>query len=191
MKNTLFLITAPSGSGKTSIMRMVMNNEVVSFTTRHPRNNEVDGVDYIYISKEEFEIMKDSGELAEHITYEATGDSYGITMTELRDKLYLGSAFAIVTHHGMEQLKAIYPNCVTIFLLTDKEDAIEFMKSRGDSNESIENRLKTFDEEQSNRVYYDYVIKNERGFMSHAKNIIKTIVDMKTQKYYVVEDEGG
>jgi guanylate kinase len=178
--NTLFLISAPSGSGKTSIMRKVMDNEIISFTTRQPRKGEINGVDYIYISAEEFEQMLVEGELAEYITYEATGDSYGITMAEIEDKLSNGSAFAIVTEHGMEQLKRLYPKCVTIFIVTDKEDATEFMRSRGDKEEFISKKLSTFDKEQYNREKYDFVIRNEKGRMQDAVDIIKTIVYVKS-----------
>jgi guanylate kinase len=174
--NTLFLISAPSGSGKTSIMRQVMDNEVISFTTREPRKGEVNGIDYVYISQKEFDQMLCDGELAEYITYGATGDSYGITINELEDKLNNGDAFAIVTEHGMEQLKIIYPKCSTIFIYTDKEDATEFMRLRGDKEETIQKRLSTFDKEQYNKDKYDYIIRNKKGEMQDAVNIIKEIV---------------
>lgn len=172
--NTLFAITAPSGSGKTSIMRGVMSNEVISFTTRGKRDGETEGVDYLFINGLDFNKLKQTGGLVESVEY--SGNFYGITSEELSSKLRKGNAFVIVDIHGAQQLKTIYPDTVTIFIKTAKDDAIRSMLMRGDSFGNIQQRLKTFDSELLNRVYYDYVISNVYGKKNKTIDVVKAIV---------------
>jgi guanylate kinase len=172
--NTLFAITAPSGSGKTSIMRSVMTNEVVSFTTRPMRDGEKEGVDYLFITPTKFGELKADGQLIEETCY--SGNYYGITAEELEKKIKKGNAFVIVDHHGMEQLKRIYPNVVTIFIKTAKEDCMKNMFNRGDSLANIQKRLRTFEIEQSKRIEYDYVVTNVYGKKNETVNIISNII---------------
>jgi guanylate kinase len=175
--STLFCITAPSGTGKTVVMRKVMDNEIVSFTTRGIRENEVDGVDYLYISMEEFNRLKETNGLIEETCY--SGNYYGITQHELTSKLAKGSAFVIVDYNGVKQLNKIYPHCINIFMLASKDDALKKMSNRGDNSDSIVKRLETYDVELENRIHFDYVITNEYGKMDDTVEIIKKIVELK------------
>lgn len=175
--NTLFVVSAPSGSGKTSLMRSVMSNEITSFTTRAIREKEVDGVDYIFITKEEFYKMKDNDDLIEFTEYD--GNFYGISKSEYEGKMERGNAFAIVDYHGMQQFKDIHKKCVTIFILTSKEDAIANMFSRGDSFDSINKRVETYDDELLNRIHYDFVVTNEHGKFSETTGILHSITLLK------------
>lgn len=182
--NTLFVVSAPSGSGKTSIMRAVMGQEreVVSFTTRAKRESEVDGKDYVFISKERFNELDALGEIVEKTQYppnDPNGNYYGVLLDELQSKLKKGSAFIVVDAIGMEQIKAIHPKCVTIWIYTNKADATKSMIARGDKVEAIESRLATFDLEQTHRTAYDYIITNEFGKMWETVEIIKGIVIQK------------
>jgi guanylate kinase len=172
--NTLFAVTAPSGSGKTSIMRSVMENEVISFTTRAMRQGEIDGKDYLFITGLKFNELKTKGELIEETLYD--GNYYGLTAEEVGSKLRKGNAFAIVDFNGMKQLKEIYPNTVTIFIKTSKQDAIRNMFARGDSFGNIQKRLKTFEQELTNRIHYDYVVTNVYGKKQETVDIIKSII---------------
>lgn len=175
MPNTLFAVTAPSGSGKTSIMRMVMDNEVISFTTREKREGEKEGIDYLFIDNDKFQELKQSGGLVEQTFYD--NHYYGITSEELHKKLNKGNAFVIVDYHGMQQLKAIYPDTVSIFIKTKKEDAIRNMFGRGDSFGRIRSRLTTFDSELMNLINYDYVVSNIYGKKECTVRIIREIID--------------
>lgn len=184
--NTLFIVSAPSGSGKTYIMKQVMGkeNEIISFTTRKPRQGEVDGVDYLFITKDMFHELDNSNGLIEKTAYPPHAlkediDYYGITKKEFDYKILKGNAYIVVDYIGMQQLKQIYPKCVTIYIYTKKEDAIENMRDRGDSEEYINKRMTTFSLEQVQRTAYDYIITNERGKVNDAISIVKAIVNAR------------
>jgi guanylate kinase len=186
-KNTLFIISAPSGAGKTTIMRKAMGSKVetLSYTTRIIRENEKDGVDYHFISKERFEEIDKTGDMIEKTKYppnDPNGNFYGVSWDEVKKKLNKGDAYIIVDSNGMEQLKAIHDNCVTIWIYTSKEDAIANMLARGDSQHNVRERMKTFDLEQTHRTKYDYVITNEYGKIKDTIKIIKAIVKAKGTK---------
>jgi guanylate kinase len=161
MKGKLFAITGHSGSGKTTTMRMAMGTkkEIVSVTTRNMREGEVEGVDYYFVDNETFYNMKLNDELAEYTDYYGSSN-YGVTKTEIDSKLSRGDAYIIVDYHGFKQLKALYPDLVGIFIYTDKDTAEKRMKSRGDSMETIDIRLSTYEAEMMNKHQYDYVLKN-------------------------------
>lgn len=173
-KSTLFVISGPSGSGKTTSIRQVMDNEVVSFTTRAPRAGEVDGFDYVFTSVEEVDRMEASGELVERVSY--AGNSYGISKDELYGKLANGDAFVIVDYHGFQQIQALYDNYVSVFFSIDVEDARQRMLERGDKEDVIEGRLKTYAKELANQQHYDFVIQNTYGKQNETVEVLKQIV---------------
>lgn len=155
-------------------MRSVMDNEIVSFTTREMRTDEIDGVDYNFITKEQFDDLLYRDRLVEWTEY--SGNFYGISTEELENKLDKGHAFCIVDFDGMLMLENFYPNVCRIFLYTTYEQAFVNMLNRGDDPEKIADRLKTYDKELENRVYYDYVVKNNAGQFERTKSIIESIV---------------
>lgn len=164
MASKLFAISGVSGAGKTSVMTKVMGkeNEVVSTTTRSPRDGEINGVDYHFISQTEFDGMLEAGLFAEHTTYYGRS-SYAVTKTEIEDKLSKGNCYIVVDFNGMAQLKKVYgKRMVTIFLYTEKGTAFRRMRLRGDSPQSAEGRLETYETEMMNKGQYDYVIKNNQ-----------------------------
>lgn len=174
MNNKLFIVSGHSGSGKTSIMRSLMDNEIVSFTTREPRDGEIDGVDYNFITKRKFDDLLYRDKLIEHTEY--GGNFYGISTEELENKLDKGHAFCIVDFDGMLMLENFYPNVCRIFLYTTYEQAFVNMLNRGDDPKKIADRLKTYYKELKNMVYYDYAIRNDAGQFERTKSIIESIV---------------
>lgn len=180
-KNKLVLVSGPSGTGKTSTMRKIMRNEVVSFTTREPRHGEINGVDYTYIDEQTFRELLQSNGLAEYATYSEA--SYGITAEELQAKLSKGDAFAIVNPDGKEQLERIWDNTVSIFVFTTPEEARKRMMRRGDSEANIEKRLKTFIGELDAMVYYDYQVHNANGDQALTVELIKRLLDKEGVRY--------
>ncbi|UXO88818.1 guanylate kinase [Bacillus safensis] len=178
--NKLIVLSGHSGSGKTSLMRQVMKNEVVSFTTRKPRQGEIDGVDYKFISLEKFEELKEKSKLIEQIKY--SGNYYGIDQEEFENKMSLGNAFVIVDYHGMQQIKKMYPNCVTLFLYTHYDQAYKQMIQRGDTLDKVEQRLRTYQQEMKNKTYYDYVIRNNHNRFRDTKEILEKIIVSETGK---------
>jgi guanylate kinase len=175
----LFIVVGHSGSGKTYIMRHVMgtSRECVSVTTRPMREGEIDGIDYYFLNKEQFEELYQDNQLAEKTNYNGIGYQYGVTKEELEEKLDGQNAYIIADVHGMTQLKELYPDAITIFLYTDKEHAQLNMQERGDNEGYIAKRLSTYDEEVSNKMKYnfDYVVKNVHNQALMTKIIVCSI----------------
>lgn len=178
MKNNnskLYIVTAPSGAGKSTIMKSIMDNEIVSFTTRKPRAKEIDGKDYIFISKETFEELLHINGLIEYVEYD--GNYYGITKGELDEKLNKGNVFWIAEYHGMKQMKSLYNNCVTIFFFAEKYDCEERMRMRGDSESNIQKRLANYDDEILNMCHYDHVVNTSTNSKEETIEIVKDIIN--------------
>lgn len=172
--NILFCVVGPSGAGKTTTMRSIMENELVSITTREMRDGETEGKDYRFITKEEHSKLCRNGELAENAEYD--NNYYGLSKEELFTKLSKGHAFFICTADGMEQVKRVYSNVVSIFLYSDRATCINNMLSRGDSLTKAHSRLATYANEMADRVKCDYVIKNNEGTQDFTKFIVSNIV---------------
>jgi guanylate kinase len=163
----LVVVSGHSGSGKTTLMRGLMDNEILSFTTRQKRDGEVEGKDYN---------MFDKKELAEWTEY--SGNHYGATKKEVREKLELGDAYVIADVTGMLQFQRYYLDALTIFIQSSSRDeAVENMLGRGDSMESIQNRMKTYEEELENFYLYDYVVENTRGSFDDTLEGLKAILN--------------
>ncbi|MEK6475702.1 MULTISPECIES: hypothetical protein [Bacillus] len=122
------LIVGSDPSGKTSRIRQIMKNEVVSFATRKPRQGEIDGVDYKFISLEKFEELKEKSKLLEQVEYNSY--YYGIDQEEFENKLSIGNAFVIVDYRR-QQIKKVYPNCVTCFYTLLMTTGIKANDSKG------------------------------------------------------------
>lgn len=176
--NTLFILQGPSGSGKTSAISSVMDNSIVSFTTRAMRDGEVEGKDYYFINRNQFDGLLMGNGIIEHSQY--GGNFYGIAAHEFYSKLAQDHAYVIVDVHGGNLLRAKYPKTASIFLYTDIEHASLNLKLRGETDEFIAKRLSTYDWEMSNREYCDYVIRNVQGKLNDTVDILKSIVKSNT-----------
>lgn len=182
----IFLLTAPSGAGKTTIAQNIQNrgywDECISHTTREMREGEVDGKTYYYVSKDEFKQMFDNGEFAEQVSYD--GNYYGIAKSEIERVLSKGKhVLVIVEYGGYLQMKEKYPNAIGIFMYMSKEDCLANMLLRGDSLEKAMKRIETYDKEMANRLDYDYIIKNVRDKQSHTESIITSIASQYNKSY--------
>lgn len=177
---SVFLITAPSGAGKTTLAQSLQKNryweECMSHTTRPMRDGEAEGVTYYYIDEKSFLESVKGGHFAEHVKYD--GHFYGISKREIERVMGKGGhVFIIVNYDGYEQVKEAYPDAVGIFIHMSKEDCLANMLLRGDKIEKAMDRIKTYDEEMKNRHDYDYVIKNVRGKQSSTETILRAIVN--------------
>lgn len=179
----LILITAPSGTGKTSIMeqlakQMLPKNtlvECISNTTRKMREGEEDGVTYYFTSKDYFKEGIDINAFAEYIKYD--GHYYGIAKEEIKKRLSESKhAYIIVNYDGYKQVKEAFPDAVGIFLHMSKEDCMANMLLRGDSLENANKRIALYDEEMKNRFDYDYVVKNVRHRRYETARVILSIM---------------
>jgi guanylate kinase len=117
----LFVITAPSGAGKTSLVRALMHDDPrlahsVSYTTRAPRPGEVDGKDYCFVTRPEFEAMAARGEFLEHAT--VFDNRYGTARSQVERFLAAGRPVILeIDWQGARQVRAAMPSCVSVFIL--------------------------------------------------------------------------
>ncbi len=187
-KGKLFVISGPSGAGKGTLRKELFRrvpNLVysVSVTTRKPRAGEKDGVDYFFISKEEFERMKRKGELLEWA--EVHGNLYGTPKKFVESKLKEGKSVVLeIDVQGAFQVKKSFPEAVLIFILPpSEEELIRRLKKRGTETEKeMELRLKNAQWEMGKMDVYDYAIINddvERASDELVKIVTKEISECR------------
>ncbi|MCD6363983.1 MAG: guanylate kinase [Synergistetes bacterium] len=166
-KGKLFVISGPSGAGKGTLRRELFKrvpNLVysVSVTTRKPRAGERNGVDYFFISEEEFEKMKRNGELLEWA--QVHGNLYGTPRKFVESKLSEGKSVVLeIDVQGALQVKRSFPEAVLIFILPPSEEELfRRLKKRGTETESeMELRLKNAQWEMNRMDVYDYAVVND------------------------------
>ena len=179
-EGVLFVVSAPSGAGKTSLCRELIDTfpeirQSVSFTTRSMRAGEQDGVDYHFVDHPTFERMKDTHQFAEWA--QVHGNLYGTALKTLELAADQGIDLLLdVDYQGAAQLKKNCRHGVFIFVLPPNLTELERrLRSRGtDADEVIERRLKVAFKEISQAVWYDYLIVNDD--LPAAVNQIKSIV---------------
>ena len=173
----LFIISAPSGGGKTTLSKAVFNrfNDIfysVSHTTRSPRNGEQDGVDYYFIQKKDFEKRIESGHWAEWA--EVHGNYYG-TSAEFLDKgLDSGHDMLLdIDVQGTIQILGRYPDSVTIFIMPPSLETLRkrLEMRRTESRATIERRLLNAEKEIVQKGLYRHVIVNDQLSVSIEKLI--------------------
>lgn len=180
----IFLITAPSGAGKTSLVHELERHgfweECISHTTRLMREGEIDGKTYYFISDEEFYNMLNNNEFVEHVVYHE--NHYGIAKSEIERVLNKGNHVAIIVdYNGYLQIKKQYPDAIGIFVWATKEDCFNNMIERGDNSASANERISTYEQEMLNKYMYDYVVKNVRGKFEETACILMEIVNQYSE----------
>ncbi|MGE5592828.1 MAG: guanylate kinase [Betaproteobacteria bacterium] len=163
----LFIISAPSAAGKTTIVKELVRRvpnlaRLTTITTRAPREGEVDGRDYRFVSKEEFLEMIERGDLVEW--KETYGNYYGVPKDAVEEALESRAPdFVIVLDvYGKEEFVRKWPSCVSIFIMpVEVHDLLERLASRGDcpANE-LRARISRIDEELAFAPTYDHVVVN-------------------------------
>ena len=166
MSGSLFVISAPSGAGKTSLVHALLqtNSQIdlsVSYTTRPPRAGEIGGKDYHFVSREQFLAMAAQGEFLE--SAEVYGNLYGtsgtwIAQENARDRDILLE----IDWQGAAQVRRLFPECLRIFVLPPSLEALaQRLQGRGkDAPEVIATRLAAAREDVSHLAEFDYVIIN-------------------------------
>ena len=165
-KGLLIVISAPSGSGKSTVREELMRREnfaySVSATTRPPRAGEANGVDYWFVTKEQFEEKIKNGDMLEHAIY--NGNYYGTPLREALQVVESGRNLLLeIEVEGAMNIKRQYPEAVLIMLLPPSFSEQERrLRSRGtETDEVIAGRLKQTYEEMTYFDRYDYVVINE------------------------------
>ena len=174
-KGRLFVITAPSGAGKTSLIDALTREDPslklsTSYTTRPPRPGEKNGVDYHFVDDAAFLGMRDRGEFLE--SAEVHGYRYGTSKRVITEALSKGEDLILeIDWQGARQVRAIYPDCVGIFILPPSIEELERrMRARGqDSEEVIRRRLDNARGEMDHAGEFDYAIINKDFDMARRK----------------------
>jgi guanylate kinase len=163
----LFVIAAPSGGGKTSIVNALLSREPsirlsVSYTTRKPRPGEHEAVHYHFVSKDRFDALRDAGEFLEHA--HVHGHWYATSATWLRAQVAAGQDVLLeIDWQGALQVRQLMPDSVQIFILPPSLEVLkERLEQRGqDSTAVIRRRLDGAREEMRHWAEFDYVIINQ------------------------------
>ena len=179
-KGKLFVITAPSGAGKTSLIEALMKADPslklsISYTTRKPRPGEQDGVDYHFVDDAEFLAMKARAEFLE--SAEVHGYRYGTSKKVITDALARGEDLILeIDWQGAQQVRAVYPDCVGIFILPPSIEELERrMRSRGQDAEAvIRRRLDNARGEMEHAGEFDYAIIN-KDFQTALRKLAEII----------------
>ncbi|MCK7553015.1 guanylate kinase [Marinobacter goseongensis] len=166
-QGTLYVISAPSGAGKTSLVAGMLRNDgrlgvSVSHTTRPMREGEQHGVNYHFVSRDEFEAMIGRGDFLEHA--DVFGNYYGTSQVWVRETLATGQDVILeIDWQGAEQVRRLIPECVGIFIVPPSAEVLrERLTGRGtDAPEVVERRLAEAADECSHAVEFDYLVVND------------------------------
>ena len=167
MRGTLYIVAAPSGAGKSSIVNAVLARDPqislsISFTSRQPRPGERHAEHYNFVSAGEFQRMIDAGDFFEHARVH--NDWKGTARQSVEPQLSAGQDVLLeIDWQGARQVRAKVPDAVSVFILPPSRAALEQrMRNRGqDSEEVIQRRLAAAREEMSHYGEFDYVIVND------------------------------
>jgi len=166
-KNNLFVLAAPSGAGKTTLVHALLKRNPalrfsISFTTRTPRENEQHGRDYFFVTADEFLALQKNGELLESAC--VFDNYYGTGRSQVGRHLEKGDSVLLeIDWQGARQVRESMPKAVTIFVLPPSVTELErrLRDRKTDSNEVIERRLSDALGDMSHWQEFDYVIIND------------------------------
>ena len=182
MGNKLFLLSGPSGVGKTTIAyklleQMTNLERLVTYVTREPRPNEKDGEDYHFISRQEFEEKIKNNEMFEYD--EHYGNFYGNSRTDL-EKIWQQNKIAIILLdvNGVETVKNIFPKSKSIFLLPDNLENLEKrIRQRPMSEEAFIKRWEQVEKELKQADDFDFKVINEQDKIEEAVKKVQIITE--------------
>jgi guanylate kinase len=186
---TLFIISAPSGAGKTSLVKALLDvtddiSVSVSHTTRPMRPGEQDGVDYHFTDVEAFKKMIDEDAFLENA--QVFDNFYGTAQANIEEKLRAGEDVILeIDWQGAAQVRKIMPNCVSIFILPpSKEELAKRLAGRGtDSKEVIARRMRDAVNEISHYPEFDYLIVNDDFDMALVE--LQSVILARRMRYEV------
>ena len=194
----LFLVSAPSGAGKTSIVNAALAADSdttvsVSHTTRPARGGEIDGDNYFFVGDDEFTQMIENGEFLEHAN--VFGKRYGTSKAEVERKRSAGKNVILeIDWQGAQQVREVLPEATSIFILPPSvEELAQRLNTRGeDSAQSIEKRLSEAKLDMSQAKHFDFLVINA-DFASAVSDFLKIIqvaglrTAVQTQRQEIVE----
>ena len=164
---TLYIISAPSGAGKTSLVKALLESTPnicvsISYTTRPQRQGEVDGHDYNFVTQDEFQVMLEQGAFIEHAA--VFNNFYGTSETWVKERLAVGIDVILeIDWQGAAQVRRLVPEAVGIFILPPSRTVLhQRLVQRGqDSDEIIARRTAEAVNEMSHYSEFDYLVIND------------------------------
>jgi len=167
MQGTLFVVSAPSGAGKTSLVHALVESNPdlhvsVSHTTRPQRPGEVNGVNYHFVDNNQFAAMLNENAFLEHA--QVFGNLYGTSKQSVADQLKAGHDVILeIDWQGAEQMRRQAPDAVSVFILPPSKEVLQQrLVGRGqDSDDVIQSRMAQAAEQISHHVEFDYLIIND------------------------------
>ena len=182
----LFVISAPSGAGKTSVIRTLLQTDInltlsISYTTRPPRRDEKNGHDYFFIDHATFKDMQARGELLEGGGVH--GNLYGTSRKWIEETMAAEQDVLLeIDCQGAQQIRTLYPQAASIFILPPSMEALkQRLEQRGqDENKVIERRLAAARSEISHVNRFDYVVVNHE--LETAARDVASIVQAERLK---------
>lgn len=183
LQSLLIVISGPSGVGKDSVVRRLRERDlplhfVVTVNTRAPRADEADGVDYIFISHEEFERMKSAGELLEHA--QVYNDFKGVPRQQVKEAMASGKDVLMrLDVQGAATIRAAAPEALLIFITTSsEEEMVQRLQARKtESAEDLKTRIETARQEFRCIQDFDYVVVNEHGQLDQTVDKVVAIIE--------------
>ena len=194
----MIILSSPSGAGKTTLVKKISKEKnykiSISHTTREPRNNEIDGVDYFFVKQENFETLIQENAFLEHAN--VFKNMYGSTKEQVFKNLKNGfNVLFDIDWQGAQQIKkqTLDYKLISFFILPpSKEILLERLVTRGETNnEIIQMRMKQFDKDVLHWVDYDFVVVNEDldkcyneiiGYLDNSKDYKKSEIEKFIQK---------
>ncbi|HDD55488.1 MAG TPA: guanylate kinase [Chloroflexi bacterium] len=186
----LIVISGPSGVGKDSVLEMMKARGlpfhfVITATTRAPRPDEVDGVDYFFLSQDEFAKMIDEGELLEYaVVYQ---DYKGIPKSQVREALASGKNVIMrIDVQGAETVRELVEDALLIFLTPqNEEELINRLKKRNtETSESLKLRIATTRQEYKKIELFDYVVVNRDDRLDETVDTIEAIIQAEQHRVH-------
>ncbi|MDD3530314.1 MAG: guanylate kinase [Gallionellaceae bacterium] len=167
MTGNLFIVTAPSGAGKSSLVKALLEADrgirlSVSYTTRPPRPGEEDGVHYHFVTVERFQAMLGNGDFLE--SAEVYGNYYGTSQPWIEDQMRAGQDILLeIDWQGAAQVRKLFPDAIGLFILPPSlAELRRRLEGRGqDSAEVIERRIAAAQEDISHAYSFDYLVVND------------------------------
>ena len=167
MSGSLFIVAAPSGAGKTSLVNALVAQQAdialsISHTTRAARAGEVDGKDYFFVTQQQFIAMQGEGAFLESAT--VFDHSYGTSSDAVFEQLRAGTDVILeIDWQGAEQVRRNYPESTSVFILPPSKSALEQrLRGRGQDDDSvIARRMRDAENEISHYIEFDYLIVND------------------------------
>jgi guanylate kinase len=182
VRGRVFILSGPSGVGKDSVTSELKRqgfplSYCITATTRRPRENEVDGVHYFFVSKDEFESLRENDELLEWAVVH--DNDYGIPRSQVREGLKTGNDIMItVDVQGGETLRRKLPGAVFIFLAPPTTDELlpRLIQRGTEDSDERDKRLRNAQREMEYWPRYDYIVLNHRHRLAEAVETIKAIM---------------